>query len=221
MKYITRHIPNALTLCNLLCGAAAVVFAFGGDFGAAFWAVAAGVAFDFADGLAARLLKAYSPLGVQLDSLADMVTSGVAPSAVLFVALGGAAEPWAWGAFALACGAALRLAKFNIDTEQTSEFRGLPTPAMSLFFVSYAFWAPYVSVWVSLGLVAAFVLLMTCRVPMFSLKFKSLDIKSNAVRYLFLALAAVSLAVWGIYLMPMSIITVYVLYSLTVWLIRR
>lgn len=221
MKQITNHIPNALTIGNLLCGMVAIVFAFQGSYVGVFFSVVAGVLFDFADGFAARLLNAYSPLGAQLDSLADMVTSGVAPSMILFYALGGAQEWTAWGAFALAAGSALRLAKFNIDTEQTEEFRGLPTPAMALFFVSFAPWAALLPIWAVWVLVAAFVALMTCRVPMFSLKFKSWGIGPNLVRYLFLALAICSWVVWGVYVMPMVMIATYILYSLFAALWKR
>lgn len=221
MKQLTKHIPNTITLCNLLCGCGAVVFAFLGDFHSAFWAVVLGVVFDFADGLAARLFKAYSPLGLQLDSLADMVTSGVAPSAVLFVALGGVAQPWAWGVWVLAMGAALRLAKFNIDTEQSSEFRGLPTPAMSLFVVSYVLWTGTPPLFVSLLVAVVLSGFMVSRLPMFSLKFKSWGVRENWVRYLFVALAILAGVWWGIYGLPVVMIATYILYSLVAALWKR
>ncbi|HON19316.1 MAG TPA: CDP-diacylglycerol--serine O-phosphatidyltransferase [Salinivirgaceae bacterium] len=140
MNFIQRNIPNAITSLNLLCGSIAIVFAFEQKLSVAlYWILAASV-FDFLDGLVARALNAYSEIGKQLDSLSDMVSFGLAPAIMLFVAL----KPcWTipvlnYSPFLLAVFSALRLAKFNIDTRQSVDFIGLPTPANALFFVSFA-----------------------------------------------------------------------------------
>ncbi len=146
MKIRLFTIPNLLTLASLLCGSFAVVSALVyGDLALAFWLTIAAGVFDYSDGFVARLLKCPSAIGVQLDSLSDMVSFGFAPSAVLFVlwnnSLPADAEAWLrYGGsalcFAVAAFSALRLAKFNIDETQHTEFCGLPTPANALFFVS-------------------------------------------------------------------------------------
>ena len=137
-------IPNLLTLMNLLCGSFAVVAALMyNDLTLAFWLIVAGIVFDFFDGFVARLLHSPSAIGVQLDSLADVITSGLAPAAVLWQVCLQTEPCWlpeAWklgyGVFVLAAFSALRLAKFNIDETQTVEFCGLPTPAGSLLCAS-------------------------------------------------------------------------------------
>lgn len=146
MKIRLFTIPNLLTLASLLCGSFAVVSALVyGDLALAFWLTIAAGVFDYSDGFVARLLKCPSAIGVQLDSLSDMVSFGFAPSAVLFVlwnnSLPADAEAWLrYGGsalcFAVAAFSALRLAKFNIDETQHTEFCGLPTPANALFFVA-------------------------------------------------------------------------------------
>lgn len=154
---IKRHVPNFITILNLLSGAIAIIFAVQGNLVMAGLFVAAGIFFDFFDGLAARVLNVKSELGLQLDSLADMVTSGVVPGVVMFQlllqALPGApvnATDWeatgswfSWdfpllalfGLF-VAAGSGYRLAKFNIDDRQTDSFIGLPTPANALLILS-------------------------------------------------------------------------------------
>ena len=132
-------IPNILTLCNLLCGAFAAVSALlQNDLVSAFWFIVLGAVFDFLDGFVARLTKSYSAVGKELDSLADMVSFGVAPAAVLYglFILNGGDPYWGFVVFILAACSALRLGKFNIDENQTKQFIGLPTPACALFFVS-------------------------------------------------------------------------------------
>lgn len=226
MKTIIRAIPNSLTSCNLICGCMATYSAVMGDFYAAFWFVVIAAVFDFMDGFAARMLKAYSPIGAQLDSLADCVSFGVAPAMAVFSLFATRMNlsiivPWyAFAGFLLAVFAALRLAKFNIDTRQSEEFRGLPTPAMSLFFVSYA--VSYnrvlsadspVFLWLTLGLVFIFSALMVCDMPMFSFKFKNFSFTKNALRYFFAIFAVIAVVLLG-YAAPAIIITVYVLVSL-------
>jgi len=203
MKTIIKAIPNAITSCNLFCGAMATYFASISRMDVALVLIILAAVFDFLDGTAARLLKAYSALGVQLDSLADMVSFGLAPSMAMFTLMIHKSEGlgsdvtvtplWAYAAFFLAVFSALRLAKFNIDETQKSEFHGLPTPAMSLFMFSYA-WAVTnyftgMPLWVHLVLVAIFSALMVSPIVMFSLKFKNLSLKDNIVRYVFILFA--------------------------------
>ena len=129
-----RIIPDAITSCNLLCGSIAVLLAVEGAFIWAFVFILAGAFFDFFDGLSARLLKAPSPIGIQLDSLADDVTFGLAPSMMLFAFLRPILGWWALLALLMAAFSALRLAKFNVDERQHDSFIGLATPANAIFW---------------------------------------------------------------------------------------
>ena len=167
------NFPNALTCCNLICGCMATGAAFHGHFVWALAMIIAGAVFDFFDGMAARALGISSPIGKELDSLADVVTFGVAPSAMLFQLFGSVVYPsWLqplapylpYTAFLMAAFSALRLAKFNLDERQTSSFIGLPTPANALFWGA----------------------LIVAEVPLFALKFKNLSWKDNRVKYIFL-----------------------------------
>lgn len=203
-----RHVPNALTCCNLLCGCVAALCALRGAFPAALLWMVGGAVFDFFDGFAARLLGVSSPLGKELDSLADDVTFGFVPAAVLFAMLGqtelARLAPWApYVAFLIAAFSALRLAKFNLDARQTLGFLGLPTPAHALFWASLAAWLPQEAYaeawtpWVLLALEAAGCWLLVSEVPMFALKFKHFGWRGNEVRYVFVLLAAVLLCGLG------------------------
>lgn len=207
IKFFT--IPNLLTLSNLLCGCLAAVWALagGGDVRTPYLFIAAGALFDFCDGAAARLLRCPSPLGVQLDSLADMVSFGVAPAAILYTLLGRADGLWEWSSapavrcavFVLAAFSALRLARFNIDDSQHEEFRGLPTPACAVFFASAA-WSGLLSGVPREGLLllaGLFSWLLISPVRMFSLKFRSLRFADNRLRFIFLAAAAALLLLLG------------------------
>ena len=131
-----KHIPNFITCLNLFSGCVGVYLAFQGNFQGAFIAVIVSAVFDFFDGFAARLLKAYSPMGKELDSLADMVSFGVLPGAMVFSLLSktGISEWLPYVAFVIPVFSGLRLAKFNIDERQTSSFIGLPTPANAIFW---------------------------------------------------------------------------------------
>ena len=144
-----KQIPNIITLLNLFSGTIAITLAFNGNFlGVVIWVVIAAI-FDFFDGMAARALKAYSPLGKELDSLADVVSFGVAPASALFIlmkdsfiypdALQSISHLIPYIAFLIPVFAAYRLAKFNIDTRQSHSFIGLPTPANGLFWISYCY----------------------------------------------------------------------------------
>ena len=211
-----RHIPNTITCCNLLSGCIATTFAFEGMYTIAFALIITGAVFDFFDGLSARALGVSSPIGKELDSLADVVTFGFAPAAMVFSWLGEcinsefiihnsaftAVVPYV--AFLLVAFSALRLAKFNVDERQTSSFIGLPTPANALFWGALVIGshdtiiaAPYGWVLV-IALVALFSWLLVAEIPMFSLKFKNLSWKSNRTAYTFLLVSIVLLAVLGL-----------------------
>ena len=223
MERITKHIPNFLTACNLASGSVGIVLAFEGNL---MWAAAMiwlGAVFDFFDGFAARMLKQYSPIGGQLDSLADLVTFGFLPSALLFMLLKETFVPAVvpFLAFILVIFSALRLAKFNIDERQTTRFYGLPTPASALFVSALPFigrdfqmlerWlqCPYVL----LSIVVVLSLLMVSNIGLFSLKFKSFSWKENRVRFIFLILSVVLLVILKFLAIPIIII-LYVLLSL-------
>ncbi len=217
MKIKMFTIPNMITLANLACGCAAILFALRapGNLAATFWFIAAAAVFDFLDGFVARLTKQYSAIGVQLDSLADMVSFGVAPSAVLFVMYRDSFAMWnpgpfiaewpGWILFVVALFSALRLAKFNIDDTQTTEFVGLPVPANALLIASLG-WATYTgNLEVGREIILAFALavscLLICPVRMFSLKFKGFGWRGNELRYIFLlccALLVVPLGIKGV-----------------------
>ena len=195
-----QHIPNTFTCCNLLSGAVAVVMAFEGHFAWAFLLIILGALFDFCDGGVARLLGVSSPIGKELDSLADLVTFGLAPSMMLMQAIRieTAASNYDWGYWSLVCllmaaFSALRLAKFNVDTRQTDSFIGLATPANAIFWASLiAAWPELASyaAWVPMGMVALMLVscwLLVSEIPFFSLKFHNFSWQENKTRYVFLA----------------------------------
>ncbi len=245
-----KHIPNFITSLNLLSGCIAIAMAFAGYkflWIASLFIIIAAV-FDFFDGLTARLLKAYSEIGKQLDSLADMVSFGIAPSVIAFqllnIAIGkedvfnpfssmsvlidkvGAVNYYAtysipdfiltFSAFIIAVFSALRLAKFNIDTRQTTSFIGLPTPANALFFGSMplilhfeqtGLWVNIIlNVYVLLGLIILFSFLLVSEIPLFSLKMKSLKWADNKTRYIFVSLSIVLLSILSYKAIPLIII---------------
>lgn len=186
---IRQVIPSFITSLNLISGSLAVIFAFGGDIETASLLVILASVFDFFDGFAARLLKAVSEFGKQLDSLADLISFGFAPTAIfynLFLIKNHDAKIWAFSALLLVVFAALRLAKFNIDSEQKNEFKGLPTPAMALFIISISYFcfshsgpivefllSPYS--FVSISLVLS--LLMVSNIKLMSFKVNSFRLK--------------------------------------------
>jgi len=206
-RYFT--VPNILTLLNLLCGCLAVITALTmGFMTIAFIFVVIGAVFDFTDGLAARLLGRYSPMGIQLDSLADMVTFGLAPGAVLFMVILNRVSDMNFVAnLALACLAllvplfsALRLARFNIDDEQRDNFIGLPTPANALLLTSLGslMWdhVGIVPLWIPVALAVVCSYLLISPIGMFSLKFHNFSWRDNRLRYIFAAVAVVGLAIF-------------------------
>ncbi len=220
MKIRLFTIPNLLTLANLACGSAAAVHALWyDDLRTAFWLVAAAAVLDFLDGFAARLTGQYSEVGKQLDSLSDMVSFGVVPSAVLFrmYAPADGPEPWGWLVFAVALFSALRLAKFNVDDSQSDSFTGLPTPACALLVASagwlFASGAYTLTPECVVAAAALLSYLLICPLRMFALKFHDYSLRGNAVRYCFLALSAAGLAVFHIAAIPF-IVVCYILISL-------
>lgn len=215
-------IPNLLTLSNLVCGAMGVVAALAGhDLTAAFALMVAAAAFDFLDGFAARLLGQSGPLGVQLDSLADDVSFGLLPAMMLYVLYGCMPGLWLpdWAGVSVlvvaAC-AALRLAKFNIDPTQRTEFCGLPSPAAALLCASLGMLAQRQGVTVPReGIVAVAVAvscLMVSDIRMFALKFHGWGWRENRLRYLFLGAAAVLAATLRAWAVP-AIVALYVAVS--------
>ncbi len=223
MEKITRHIPNLLTICNLLSGSVGVVLAFEGHLHWAALMIWVGALFDFFDGFAARWLKQYSPIGADLDSLADLITFGFLPSAIMFMFLKDTQVPTLvpFIAFLLVIFSALRLAKFNIDDRQSSRFYGLPTPASALFvsalpFVGHDYesagqWLQNPYILLSVILVLSF--LMVSEIPLFSLKFKSFSWKENRIRFTFLLLSVALVVAIKFTAIPIIII-LYVFLSL-------
>jgi CDP-diacylglycerol--serine O-phosphatidyltransferase len=198
---ITSYIPNFLTCCNLFSGCIATLAGFLGDYQMALAFIVLGATFDFFDGMTARLFHVSGPMGKELDSLADDITFGFAPSAIVMSLMWMVQYPeWLrpledvlpYSAFLIAVFSALRLAKFNIDPRQTSSFIGLPTPANALFWASLAagsssfLMSPKFNVVYLLALVIVMSLMLVAEIPMFSLKFKNLSWRDNRVSYLFL-----------------------------------
>lgn len=234
---IKKHIPNLITLLNLLSGLIALVYAFDDNLQMAFFWVCFGIFFDFWDGFAARTLKVSSPLGVQLDSLADMVTSGVVPGVVMYQMLANIQQNYEqynvtddtfymklvpFVGFIITLGSCMRLAKFNIDTRQTDSFIGLPTPANALFIMSIPlimsttnyeflitlFSNPYLLVFISLF--SAFIL--NAELPLFSLKIKGSKMNENKLPLIFLGICITALILLHFVAIPL-IIGFYIILS--------
>jgi CDP-diacylglycerol--serine O-phosphatidyltransferase len=230
---IKKHIPNFITLLNLFCGCIALVFVTNDNLEIAFYFVCLGIFLDFFDGFFARLFKVAGPLGVQLDSLADMVTSGVVPGFVMF---GMILNSWnnasfvsdelhlifAACGFIITLGACYRLANFNIDTRQTDSFIGLPTPANTLFIMSlpliertckFSFIFDAINnQWILLAITLFSAYIMNAEIPLFSLKIKDFTFKKNALQIVFLSLCVLLLVFFQYLAIPLVIIT-YVLLS--------
>ena len=197
MKAIRNNIPNAITSLNLLFGCMACIAAFrsfdpvcGGlkGYELAFVFIALSALADFFDGLVARLLHAVSGIGKELDSLADLVSFGLAPALILYnVMLGQGAGHWALAALLLPVFGALRLARFNIDTNQATTFTGVPIPANAIFWIGFIAWYAWhpAPLWMVILLIVAMSLLMVCNLRMFSLKMHNLSsFKENWAQYL-------------------------------------
>ncbi|KDN56030.1 CDP-alcohol phosphatidyltransferase family protein [Flavobacterium seoulense] len=225
---IKKHIPNSITLLNLFCGCIALVFVSNKDFETAFFFVFLGIFFDFFDGFFARLFKVTGELGLQLDSLADMVTSGVVPGYVMYFLLANSQQEisshlyFPFLGFIITLGSCYRLAFFNIDTRQSESFIGLPTPANSLFMLSLPLVIQYSdSIVVFEILTSQSVLLLitgfsayilNAEIPLFSLKIKKFTLKDNVLQIVFLTLSVLLLVFFQYAGVPLVIIS-YVLLS--------
>jgi CDP-diacylglycerol--serine O-phosphatidyltransferase len=205
-----KHIPNFITCLNLFTGCVAAVYAFNGELETAAYLVLLAAAFDFMDGLAARALKAYSEVGKQLDSLADMVSFGFIPGLFVFKML---PAEYAYVGFIITVFSAIRLAKFNIDTRQSENFIGLATPANTLFFISLPFLPMTINPILLVVLSIGFSLMLVSEIPLFSLKFKSMDFNLNIHRYLLIILSLILILFFKFAAVPM-IIVIYILLSI-------
>ena len=243
---LKHHIPNLVTLLNLFSGCIAVIFAVHGNFVSAAFFVFLGIFFDFFDGLLARKLKVQSPLGIQLDSLADLVTSGVVPGIVMFklISLTVDAPDYAmyndswnsvfhWQGFKMSVlpliglliplASAFRLARFNLDEDQQTFFKGLPTPANTLLILSLPLILEFqnndimnniiINKWFLIFITLLSCYLLNSSIKLFALKFKNWSFKNNAIRYIFLILSVVLLIILQFAAIPIVII-MYILLSL-------
>lgn len=243
---LKKQIPNLVTLLNLFCGSIAVIFAVYNNFVTAAIFVFLGIFLDFFDGLLARKLNVQSPLGIQLDSLADMVTSGLVPGIVMLKLLSmavdspffiEATDDWSsamhWSGFTISwlpliglfitLASAYRLAKFNIDEDQQSYFKGLPTPANALLIISLPLIMEFqdsdlmnaiiLNKWFLIVMTFVSCYLLNSNIKLFALKFKNFSFKDNAVRYIFLILTLVLLVLLQFAAIPI-IILFYVMLSL-------
>ena len=238
---ISSYIPNAFTMANIFSGMVGTYFAANNQLEAAAYAVLAGIFFDFFDGFFARVLKAESEVGLQLDSLADVITSGVVPGIVMFQLLSNVNS---WGdktywlqtnvdwqsvpfipflGFAITMASAYRLAKFNVDERQTESFIGLPTPANALLIISLPLILIYQpngiteallnNTYFLLGLTALSCILLNAEIPLFALKFKTWGLAANKLRYGFVLLALI-LLFWLEFIAVPLIILIYILVSI-------
>lgn len=221
-----KQIPNLITLTNLLCGVFATMMAVQGRTHIAALFIAAGIFADFFDGLAARSLKVSSAIGKELDSLADLVTSGVAPGFILMSILD--PHPLKWLALLIPLFSAYRLAKFNLDERQTTSFLGLPTPANALIWATLGIlyqqpqWGTFglvtisattlpAIIWIILSLILD--ILLISEVPLFSLKVHNLRWGDNKTQYIFLIGTAIIIVLFGIFGIALAILW-YILLSL-------
>jgi len=222
-----RHLPNFLTCCNLVCGCLGVVFCLEGrPVPAAYFVWVAG-AFDFFDGFAARKLHVSSPIGKELDSLADMVSFGLLPSLVMYKLIGSSTQlEWLpYIAFMIAVFSALRLAIFNVDETQSDSFKGLNTPSNTLFITSLPLISTQVgdwlyTPWMLVIITIVFSLLMVSRLEFFAFKFKNFSWADNKIRFTFLLVSVLLLAVLHLVAIPL-IILLYIALSLAVRLFSK
>lgn len=217
-----HYLPNFITLTNLSCGCLGIVWAFQDHMSLAVYMIWLAAILDFTDGLLARLIGVSSELGKQLDSLADLVSFGLLPAVVVFK-LFSQFHPtvWAYAAFLIVVFSALRLAKFNIDPDQGTDFIGLPTPANALLISSFpsiieqnsAFLRPgleFPLLWVAVITVLSY--LLVSKIKLFGLKFKNFGWAENKFRLIFIALSVVSLFLWHLTALPL-IMAMYLLLS--------
>ncbi len=227
MFSIKKHIPNGITCLNLFSGCVGIVFAFQHNLLFAAYALFAAALFDFFDGFAARLLKAYTEIGKELDSLADMVSFGLLPGVIVYQLflqapqIEGVSRYLNYIAFLIPVFSAIRLANFNLDTLQAKIFIGLPTPANGILISSFPFILHqhnnfYSAFILNPFFLACFVLIMgsllVAEIPLMSLKFKGMSFKVNIYRYLLLAIAAFTLVFFKFVAIPV-VIFVYIAIS--------
>ncbi|MBK7408494.1 MAG: CDP-alcohol phosphatidyltransferase family protein [Saprospirales bacterium] len=207
-----KHIPNLFTLANLFFGCLAIVAVLHGEYQLTFWLILLAIFADYVDGGVARALKVSSPLGKELDSIADAVSFGVVPGAIFYQLLSISThctgETICWAAipgFIVSAAAGLRLARFNLDTRQTENFIGLPTPSLTMFALgllmihesnSFGMGALLEKTWVLYVLVGFLSYISNAPLPMFSLKFKSFAWKGNEIKFIFGGIGIVLLALW-------------------------
>lgn len=218
---LLKHLPNAMTCGNLLCGCVGLVMALRGHLELASWLIGLAALLDFGDGFVARMVNVSGPFGKELDSLADIVTFGVLPAAIVFQLcwfqeLGNLS----YGAFLIAILSALRLANFNIDTRQSESFIGLPVPANALLIAAFPLMGRYQpqfdSLWqndIGLGMMVGFSFMLVSDVPLFALKFKSFGWTENRLKFLFLIASALLLLFLQYAGIPL-VILLYIIVSL-------
>ncbi len=214
-----KHLPNTITLANLTCGFVGIIYALGGNLVIAAWLILIAAILDFFDGFAARLLKASSPIGKDLDSLADMVTFGVLPGIIMYQMLLGVGVNYAIMAVLIPIFSALRLAQFNNDARQTDGFIGLPTPANAFYIAAL----PAIQIQnpgsiLEQPIVLAIIvvvqsLLLVVPLPLIALKFKNFKWAGNQFRYFLIITAVLSVAIFKLIGVPIFILA-YLLLSL-------
>ncbi|WP_338871179.1 CDP-diacylglycerol--serine O-phosphatidyltransferase [Spirosoma sp. SC4-14] len=221
MNALLKHLPNAMTCGNLLCGCVGLVMAMRGHLDTAAWLIGLAAVLDFGDGFVARLVKVSGPFGKELDSLADVVTFGVLPATIVFQLcwfqqLG----PISYAAFLIAVLSALRLANFNIDTRQSESFIGLPVPANAMLIAAFPLMSRYQpqydTIWqndVAMGMMIAFSFMLVSEVPLFALKFKSFGWAENRIKFSFLIASVLLLLFLQFAAIPL-IILLYIVVSL-------
>lgn len=248
-KGITRHIPNFLTSMNILCGCVAIVLSLEDPKYMVYSALCIGIAsiFDFLDGMSARALKAYSAMGKELDSLADMISFGLAPAVIMYqlqkAALFGMGDFCLcklridetivlFSAFLIAIFSGIRLAKFNVDTRQTESFIGLATPPNAILIASIPvilYFYPNVELYkniflnsyVLFGATLILSYLLVAEFPMFSLKFKNIAFNKNKIRYTFLGLSVVFLSLFQFVGIPIVILLYIILSAINNWATKK
>jgi CDP-diacylglycerol--serine O-phosphatidyltransferase len=225
---LKKHLPNAITCANLFSGCMGIVFAFQANLIAAAYAIFLSAIFDFFDGLASRVLKSFSGIGKDLDSLADMVSFGVLPAVIMYQLLlqahqiDNVSTYLNFIAFLIPVFSALRLAKFNVDTRQAENFIGLPTPANAILIASFPIIISHQNVYYTPYLLNPYILsvfiivmcsLLVVEMPMMSLKFKNRDFNENIFRYLLLLFSAILILFFKFAAVPV-IIFIYVTLSI-------
>jgi CDP-diacylglycerol--serine O-phosphatidyltransferase len=223
-----KHIPNTITLLNQFSGIVACIFAYNSRFDLALLFVLIGATLDFMDGAMARLLRVSSPLGKELDSLADVITFGLVPGMIAFRLLGPLAEVWEYMpylGFLITLFSTYRLGKFNIDERQTTSFIGLATPANAIFWLGLAYGyqslLSAVSPWFVLVAVVVSSYLLVCELPMFSFKFHNFGWAENRIRYIFILGAIVLVVVFFRQSLPLIILWYILLSVVGVVTIKR